>query len=203
MTVVVEENLEDVEDFGHLSEDEDSMAACFPFTKEVEEFLEFPAIVLEEGSVGESDLVGDGRVVEGVEGGIGESGVGGVEGWEGVSNEISCDGVGRDDGELGDEFGDFLGSLDVRLDESVDSIDPVEVPSTILLRDVERDEVRLLTEFADERDEVISVDWGLLASQLVEVGDVLPSLNLLDVKLMLSEPFPSGDRSGVRRWVSS
>jgi len=203
VTVVVEEDLEDVEDFGHLGEDEDSMSACFSFSKEVEEFLEFPAIVLEEGGVGEGDLVRDGRVMEGVEGGIGEGGMGRVEGWKGVSNEISCNGVGRDDGELGDEFGDFLGSLNVGLDESVDSVDPVEVSSTILLRDVERDEVRLLAEFADERDEMIPVDGSLLASKLIEVGDVLPSLDLLDVKLVLSEPFPSCDRPRVRGWVSS
>lgn len=203
MTVVVEEDFEDVEDLGHLGEDENSMASCFPFSKKVEELLELPAIVLEEGSIGEGDLVGDGRVVEGVEGGIREGGMGRVESWEGVSNEVSCDGVGRDDGKFGDELGGFLGSLDVGLDESVDSVDPVEVSSTILFGDVERDEVRLLAEFADERDEVISVDGGLLASELVEVGDVLPPLDLLDVKLMLSEPFPSCDRRRVRRWVSS
>ena len=59
-----EEGLEDVEDLGHLGEDESAVAALDELMEELGELLQLAAVVLQQPAVGKGDGQLKGRLLE-------------------------------------------------------------------------------------------------------------------------------------------
>lgn len=119
VSVERKKDLEDVEDLGHLRENEDAMSASLALAQQLVELLQLAAVVLEEGPVRERDRELRARTLEDVDRRLLLNGVrlGERQAAESVARHVGGLGFGRDEAEAGDDFLRLLCARDVGVDE--------------------------------------------------------------------------------------